>query len=117
MSLEKISNRVLRAENGLKALEQLHQSKDISLVVCDLEMPYMNGLQFLKAVHQHPDFSKIPVVMLTSRDSDKHRQLAMQLGATAYLTKPHNEQELFQAIDDILNQHSLANSARSTFVV
>ncbi|MDJ0631589.1 MAG: hybrid sensor histidine kinase/response regulator [Xenococcaceae cyanobacterium MO_188.B29] len=116
MSLEKISDRVLRAENGLKALEKLHQEKDINLVVCDLEMPYMNGFQFLKAVHQHPDFSQIPVIMLTSRDSSKHRQLAMQLGATAYLTKPHNEQELFETIGNILNQHSSLTSAQRTFV-
>ena len=68
MSLEKVSERVLKAENGLKALEQLHQEKDIFLVVCDLEMPYMNGFQFLKAVHQHPDFSKIPVIMLRNED-------------------------------------------------
>ncbi|MDJ0692613.1 MAG: response regulator [Xenococcaceae cyanobacterium MO_188.B32] len=117
MSLEKISNRVLKAENGLKALEQLHQAKDIDLVVCDLEMPCMNGFQFLKAVHQHPDFSKIPVIMLTSRDSDKHRQLAMELGANAYLTKPHDEQELFQTINNILNQRSSVTSAPETFLV
>ena len=117
MSLEKISDRVLKAENGLKALEQLHQEKNINLVVCDLEMPYMNGFQFLKAVHQHPDFAKIPVIMLTSRDSDKHRQLAMQLGATAYLTKPHNEQELFETISNILNKQSSLTSAQETSVV
>lgn len=105
MSLEKISDRVLKAENGLKALEQLHKEKNVDLVVCDLEMPYMNGFQFLKAVSQHPDFSKIPVIMLTSRDSDKHRQLALELGATAYLTKPHNEQDLFAAIKNILHQN------------
>ena len=115
MSLEKISNRVLKAENGLKALEQLHKEKNVDLIVCDLEMPYMNGFQFLKAVNQHPDFSKIPVIMLTSRDSDKHRQLALELGATAYLTKPHNEQELFTAIKNILNQNLLATSTSSTF--
>ena len=50
---------------------------------------------------------------LTSRDSDKHRQLAIQLGATAYLTKPHNEEELFKTIGNILNQHSLATSAQA----
>ncbi|MDJ0690212.1 MAG: hypothetical protein QNJ41_17080 [Xenococcaceae cyanobacterium MO_188.B32] len=54
--------------------------------------------------------------MLTSRDSDKHRQLAMQLGATAYLTKLHNEQELFQTINNILNQRSSATSAPETFL-
>ena len=117
MSLEKISDRVLKAENGLKALEQLHQEKNINLVVCDLEMPYMNGFQFLKAIHQHPDFAKIPVIMLTSRDSDKHRQLAMQLGATAYLTKPHNEQELFETISNILNKLSSLTSAQATSIV
>ena len=105
LSLEKISNQVLKAENGLKALEILHQEKNINLVVCDVEMPYMNGFQFLQAVSKNKEFAKIPVVMLTSRNSEKHRRLAMELGAVAYLTKPSNEQDLLSTVTQIINQN------------
>jgi chemotaxis family two-component system sensor histidine kinase/response regulator PixL len=107
MSLQKISNQVIQAENGLKALEKLHQSGKIGLVVCDLEMPFMNGFQFLKAIRQNNNFSNIPVIILTSRDSEKHRKLALELGAAAYLIKPYREEELLNTIVKILNAGNL----------
>ena len=103
MSLEKVSNEVHQAENGLKALEELQKLDRVNLVVCDLEMPMMNGFQFLKALRQNKDKKDIPVIILTSRDSDKHRKLALQLGAAAYLIKPCDEQELFDTIHGILH--------------
>ena len=103
MSLEKVSNEVHQAENGLKALEQLQKLDKVNLVVCDLEMPMMNGFQFLKALRQTKTNKDIPVIILTSRDSEKHRKLALQLGAAAYLIKPCDEQELFDTIYGILH--------------
>lgn len=103
MSLEKVSNEVHQAENGLKALEELQKLDNVNLVVCDLEMPMMNGFQFLKALRQNKEKKDIPVIILTSRDSDKHRKLALQLGAAAYLIKPCDEQELFETIQRILH--------------
>ncbi|AFZ36301.1 CheA signal transduction histidine kinase [Stanieria cyanosphaera PCC 7437] len=111
MSLQKISNQVIQAENGLNALEKLHQSEEIGLVVCDLEMPFMNGFQFLKAIRQHHNFSNIPVIILTSRDSAKHRKLALELGAAAYLIKPYREEELLDTIVKILNASNLKAQA------
>ena len=103
MSLEKVSNEVHQAENGLKALEELQKLDRVNLVVCDLEMPMMNGFQFLRALRQNKDKKDLPVIILTSRDSDKHRKLALQLGAAAYLIKPCDEQELFDTIHRILH--------------
>ncbi len=102
MSLGKVSQEVHQAENGLKALEQLQKHDGVNLIVCDLEMPMMNGFQFLKALRQSSSNKNIPVIILTSRDSDKHRKLALQLGAAAYLVKPCDEQELFDNIQRIL---------------
>ncbi|VEP15896.1 CheA-like two-component hybrid sensor and regulator [Hyella patelloides LEGE 07179] len=102
MSLEKVSDEVYQAENGLKALEKLQKLDGVNLIVCDLEMPMMNGFQFLKALRQTKNNKNIPVIILTSRDSDKHRKLALQLGAAAYLIKPCDEQELFDTINRIL---------------
>jgi two-component system, chemotaxis family, sensor histidine kinase and response regulator PixL len=102
MSLEKISQQVIQAENGINALTELKKSGAVELVVCDLEMPLMNGFQFLKAAKQNPEFKDIPVIILTSRDSDKHRKMALQLGAAAYLVKPCPEQELIATITKII---------------
>jgi chemotaxis family two-component system sensor histidine kinase/response regulator PixL len=114
-SLQKISDRVLQAENGLKALEKLHQAGEVGLVVCDLEMPFMNGFQFLKAIRQNTNFGNIPVIILTSRDSEKHHSLALELGANAYLTKPYDEQELLGTIVNIIHQKSIPAQSENSF--
>ncbi|MUL35830.1 hybrid sensor histidine kinase/response regulator [Gloeocapsopsis dulcis] len=105
LTLQKAGYRVLQARDGREAIEQLQQSV-IQLVVCDVEMPNMNGFEFLSHRRQDPQMSKIPVVMLTSRSSDKHRQLAKHLGATNYFTKPYIEQEFVAAIKDTIQQNS-----------
>jgi two-component system, chemotaxis family, sensor histidine kinase and response regulator PixL len=104
LSLERAGCRVLQARDGREAIEQLQQSSSVDLVVCDIEMPNMNGFEFLSCRRQDPHISKIPVVMLTSRSNDKHRWLAMQLGATAYFTKPYLEQEFVGAIKHIIGE-------------
>lgn len=102
LSLERAGYRVLQAPDGREAIAQLKQNA-VDLVICDVEMPNMNGFEFLGARRQEPELSQIPVVMLTSRSNDKHRWLAMQLGATDYFTKPYLEREFLKIIKDILN--------------
>ncbi|MEM9508645.1 MAG: hybrid sensor histidine kinase/response regulator, partial [Cyanobacteria bacterium P01_E01_bin.35] len=102
MSLEKVCKQVLQADNGINALTELKKSGEVEFIVCDLEMPLMNGFQFLKAVKNNSEYRNIPIIILTSRDSDKHRQLAMELGASAYLVKPCPEQELIGTISQIM---------------
>lgn len=102
ISLERAGYRVLQARDGQEALEQLQQSQSVQLIVCDIEMPNMNGFEFLTQRRQEPEFAKIPTVMLTSRSNDKHRWLAMQLGAVAYFTKPYLEQEFLSAISEYI---------------
>lgn len=101
MSLEKVCQQVLQADHGINALTELKKSGQVEFIVCDLEMPLMNGFQFLKAVKNHAEYQDIPVIILTSRDSDKHRQLALELGASAYLVKPCPEQELISVITQV----------------
>ncbi|MEM7756613.1 MAG: hybrid sensor histidine kinase/response regulator [Cyanobacteria bacterium P01_A01_bin.40] len=106
MSLEKVCKQVLQADNGINALTELKKSGEVEFIVCDLEMPLMNGFQFLKAVKNNSEYRNIPIIILTSRDSDKHRQLAMELGASAYLVKPCPEQELIGTISQIMQSKS-----------
>ena len=109
LTLQKAGYRVLQASDGKQALEQLQQSSRVQLVICDVEMPNMNGFEFLSQRRQNPQLAQIPVAMLTSRSSNKHRQLAMHLGANAYFTKPYIEQEFLGALKKILAQSSPEN--------
>ncbi len=108
LTLQKFGYRVLQARDGREAIEQLQQDSTISLIICDIEMPNMNGFEFLSYRRQDPLMLKIPVVMLTSRSSEKHRRLAMYSGANSYFTKPYIEQELLAGIEALLKQAQLA---------
>ena len=100
-TLEEAGYRVEQAKNGHDGWEKLH-SGSVQAVVCDLEMPRQDGYSFLSQVKSDPTSKDLPVVMLTSRSSEKHRQLAMKLGATAYVSKPFKEQDLLQILAQIL---------------
>ena len=103
LSLEKEGFRVVQARDGQEAIDRLQQSTTpIELIVCDIEMPNMNGFEFLSYRRQDANLSKIPVVMLTSRSNEKHSWLAMQLGATEYFTKPYLEQKFLSRLKEIL---------------
>jgi chemotaxis family two-component system sensor histidine kinase/response regulator PixL len=104
LTLQKAGYRVVQARDGREALDQLQQTAGIQLVICDVEMPNMNGFEFLGQRRRDSELTKIPVAMLTSRSSDKHRQLAMHLGASAYFTKPFIEQQFLAAIKNMLAQ-------------
>ncbi|MGB3311832.1 MAG: response regulator [Nodosilinea sp.] len=106
LSLERTGYRVLQARDGQEALDQLAQNPAVKLIVCDIEMPNMNGFEFLTARRQSPTLAAIPTLMLTSRSNDKHRWLAMQLGATDYFSKPYLEQEFLGAIREAIQAGS-----------
>jgi two-component system, chemotaxis family, sensor histidine kinase and response regulator PixL len=97
-TLRKAGYQTLQARDGREALAQLQQHPTIQAVFCDVEMPNMNGFEFL--THCRQEFPKpiLPVIMVTSRSGDKHRQIAQVLGASSYLTKPFLEQELLRTL-------------------
>jgi len=78
---------VVTAENGLNALEKLG-SDTFQLVLTDLNMPYMDGIEFLKAMKSNPGTSHIPALMLTTETDKEERDRAISAGAAGYLTKP-----------------------------
>ncbi|MDF5712870.1 MAG: hybrid sensor histidine kinase/response regulator, partial [Rhizonema sp. NSF051] len=106
MTLQKAGYLVLQAKDGYEALKQLEQHKGINLVICDIEMPRMNGFEFLKYRHKDNILARIPVVILSSRSGEKHRQIATDCGATAYMTKPYLEHNLLTAVKDLLVENS-----------
>ena len=100
-TLRKSGYRVIQCRDGLEGIEQLKQETSIQAAISDIEMPRMNGLEFLSRARQlrGDDF---PVIMLTSRISDKYRQLAQNIGATRYLSKPFVEREVLKNLEECL---------------
>ena len=102
LTLEKFGYQVIQAGDGREAIEKLSRSPEIQAVLCDVEMPNMNGFEFLTACRKDSRYLDIPIVMLTSRSGAKHRGVAQMLGASGYLTKPYLEQELIKTIQQLL---------------
>ena len=103
-TLQKAGYLVLQAKDGVEGLQKLQQT-DVAAILCDLEMPGMNGFEFLKVRQQTPELVSIPTIMLTSRTGVKHQQLAQELGATSYLTKPYLAPQLLATLAKVLLQH------------
>ncbi len=85
------------ARDGLDALDKLRTFTP-HLVLTDLEMPNMNGVELTMSLRGRDATKALPIVMITSRSQDKHRELAERAGVNFYITKPYNEAELLQAI-------------------
>lgn len=102
LTLEKAGYRVEEAQDGEEGIEKLATGLPIKAVICDVDMPRLDGYSFLARVKSNSLFKNLPIMMLTSRSADKDRQIAMNLGATAYFTKPYNEQELIATLKQLL---------------
>ncbi|MEM1426969.1 MAG: response regulator, partial [Cyanobacteria bacterium P01_H01_bin.130] len=102
LTLEKAGFLVVQAGDGQTALEQLRSHPEVQLVISDLEMPRMGGLEFLSARRQEPAIAKVPVMMLTSCSGKQYQQIATSLGAAQYMTKPHLAQELIDNINALI---------------
>jgi two-component system, chemotaxis family, sensor histidine kinase and response regulator PixL len=108
-TLEKAGYRVQQAKDGQDAWEKLQEGSPIKAVICDIEMPRLDGFGFLAQVRAKSQFQQLPIFMLTSRSGDKHRQIAFNLGASAYFSKPFPEQELLDTLKMMINQPSVCN--------
>jgi two-component system, chemotaxis family, sensor histidine kinase and response regulator PixL len=102
LTLERGGYRVEQAKDGQDGLEKLQSGLRVQAVICDIEMPRLDGYGFLGRIKSNSELKQIPVAMLTSRSSNKHRQLAIQLGAIAYFSKPYNEQDLLRSLEEII---------------
>ena len=91
----------VEAASGLEAIEQLAVG-DIKLMVLDLNMPDMHGLEVLGFVRSHQKFHHLPVIVLTTRDDQGSRTAAIEAGATMYLTKPFTPKSLLDEARSVL---------------
>ena len=92
----------LEAGSGLEAIEQLTLAQ-VGLMVLDLNMPDMHGLEVLRFVRRHPGYRALPVIVLTTRGDDESREAATAAGATVYLTKPFLPQVLAEHAHALFN--------------
>ena len=99
--LERHSFEVATAKDGLDALERM---ADIvpDLMLLDIEMPRMDGYELATAMKADPRLRNVPIMMITSRTGDKHRQRAFEIGVERYLGKPYQEVELMRNVFELL---------------
>lgn len=115
LSFIKAGYRVEQARDGQEAWEKLRGGLPCDIVFCDIEMPRMNGLELLSNLQKDPRLAAIPVALLTSRGSERHRQVAAKLGASGYFTKPYTERDLLWAAERMIaGEVLLANSIKAT---
>ncbi len=90
---------VLEAKNGLDAINMLNENTDVDVVLLDIKMPIMDGLDFLLNFASQPNIKHIPVIVLTTDETKKG--IAFQRGAYDFLTKPIRKDKLFEKLDNI----------------
>ena len=94
---------VVFAENGLDALEKLG-ADSVNLVMTDLNMPYMDGMELIKTLRADPSMSDIPILMVTTENDEIEREKAFSTGANGYLVKPVTGDVISENIKEIMKQ-------------
>jgi chemosensory pili system protein ChpA (sensor histidine kinase/response regulator) len=111
VTMRKVTGRVLErhnfevgtAKDGLDALERMAERVP-DLMLLDIEMPRMDGYELATAMKAEPRLRDVPIIMITSRTGEKHRQRAMEIGVNRYLGKPYQEHELLRNVFELLAQ-------------
>lgn len=92
---------VIEASNGAEGIEQA-RAMPVDLVICDVNMPVMNGIEMLKAIRQLPNHQKTPVFVLTTESVGSMVQEGKAAGATAWIVKPFKPEILLKGIQKVL---------------
>ena len=109
LTMRKVTGRILERHNfevsvardGVEALERLEERVP-DLMLLDIEMPRMDGYELATAMRADPRYRDVPIVMITSRSGEKHRQRAFEIGVQRYLGKPYQELDLMRNVYDLL---------------
>ena len=100
-TLTRAGFQVITAKDGIDALELL-DDRTPDVILLDIEMPRMDGFEFTKTIKADPKTAHIPIIMITSRTAEKHRNRAQELGVDLYLGKPYQEDELLRNLREML---------------
>ncbi|MDQ1263156.1 MAG: hypothetical protein QG559_157 [Campylobacterota bacterium] len=91
---------VIEAKNGADAIGHIKARSDIDLILLDIIMPIMNGIEMLRVVRSDDNIRQVPIIVLTTDETKKNE--ALELGANGFLTKPIRSNELMQKIDSMI---------------
>lgn len=101
IALKKAGYDVLEAEDGEDALNKLTGQK-VHLIVCDVNMPNMDGISFLKAVKQNQSYKFTPIIMLTTESQERKKREGRAAGAKAWVVKPFKPDRMIAAIEKLI---------------
>jgi len=104
--LERHNMQVITARDGVDAITVLQDRKP-DVMLLDIEMPRMDGYELARHIRNTPELEDIPIIMITSRTGEKHRQRALELGVDRYLGKPYQETDLLENIYTLLGERIL----------
>ncbi len=100
---------VISAKNGREALDKLAEEEEIELILLDINMPVMNGLQFLENVRDQGQYTHIPVIIISTEGKEEDTIKGLGLGAKGYIVKPFKSAMLHNMIESILLKDLAAN--------
>lgn len=101
--LEAAQLSVLESFDGINGLETLEaHRKEIGLIICDVNMPRMDGITMCQKVHANPDFNKIPILMMTTESSAEMKAQGKAAGVLAWVTKPYVSEKLVAVIKKVI---------------
>ncbi len=106
MQILKDKHEVILKENGREALEWMYSGNIPDLVVADLNMPEINGFEYIEKVRESGFFNDVPLIVLSGEESSAERIKCLKLGANDYLIKPFNPEELALRIDNLIKLRS-----------
>src|SRR2546426_10715655 len=96
--LERRGMRVLTATTGSEAIELVESTPDLAIVLMDIMMPEMDGYQTVQVIRERPEFRRLPIIALTAKAMKGDRQKCLEAGASDYLAKPVNTEQLLSSL-------------------
>jgi two-component system, chemotaxis family, chemotaxis protein CheY len=103
-TLEEASHEVLEGYDGVNGLETLRANPDVQLILCDVNMPEMDGITMCSKVHEDDGLNKIPIFMLTTESNPEMKAKGKEVGVKAWVTKPFVATKLLAAIEKITSR-------------
>jgi len=115
LSIRKFVGRMLesagyKVHTAVDGEEGLHRASEqnYQLIITDLEMPKLNGYEVIQGLRSRPQTQQTPIIVMTTRAGDKHRQVALSIGANSYIAKPVEERALIQEIERWIGKEAAA---------
>lgn len=114
LMLEREGYEVVEATNGGEAVQMIEQASPPDIIILDLMLPYVNGLQVIKKIRRHPEWNRVPVIMLSANTSENEVVNLLKAGANDYVTKPFNPRELVARVNANIERLHNINPGRES---